>query len=196
MSDLDIERGRGGTHTDSSSESSESLEQYFERVSLLPSSASSSSSASPKTANYNSTEIIKTPDTATSENGSGEETSSRIVISTLSLLLIGVFISSADSTLVFATYTTITSEFGAFGDSAWLTTSYVLASCALQPIVGKLSDIYGRKGVLLSSYVVFAVGSVMTGVAQSMWQAIFARVVSGISSAGMVVIVSVLITGE
>jgi nitrate/nitrite transporter NarK len=192
MSDLDIERGPGGTHTDSSSESSESLEQFSERVSLLPSSLPSS----PKIPNYSSTEIIKASDTASSGNGSKEETSSKSVISILSLLLVGVFISSADGTLVFATYTTISSEFGAFGDAAWLTTSYVLATCALQPIVGKLSDIYGRKRVLLSSYVVFAVGSVMTGAAQSMWQAIFARVVSGASSAGMTVIVSVLITGE
>lgn len=95
-----------------------------------------------------------------------------------------------------ATYTTISSEFRAFGDAAWLTTSYVLGSCALQPIVGKLSDIYGRKGVLLSSYVVFAVGSVFTGASQSMWQVVVSRIVSGVGSAGMVVIVSVLITGE
>lgn len=192
MTDTDIERG--GTHTDTSSESSESLEEHTERVSLLTPNISSSN----KSPSYSSTSLNKSPSSPPSpENGSFSETSNpKNVISILSLLLIGVFISSADSTLVMATYTTISSEFRAFGDAAWLTTSYVLGSCALQPIVGKLSDIYGRKGVLLSSYVVFAVGSVFTGASQSMWQVVVSRIVSGVGSAGMVVIVSVLITGE
>lgn len=68
--------------------------------------------------------------------------------------------SNADGSLVMATYGTISSEFGALADASWLTTSYSLATCAIQPITGKLSDIYGRKGVLLASYVLFAVGSV------------------------------------
>lgn len=66
-----------------------------------------------------------------------------------------------------ATYGTISSEFGALADAAWLTTSYSLATCAVQPITGKLSDIYGRKPVLLVSYVLFAVGSVIWYVIQA-----------------------------
>jgi hypothetical protein len=84
-----------------------------------------------------------------------------LAIHVISLLLIGVFISNADGTLVLATYGTISSEFKAFGQGSWLTTSYALATCAVQPTVGKLSDIYGRKGVLLTSYVLFALGSVI-----------------------------------
>jgi hypothetical protein len=84
------------------------------------------------------------------------------VFAVISVLLIGVFVSSADGTLVMATYTTISSEFGSLANAAWLSTSYTLAMCAVQGIVGKLSDIYGRKGVLLVSYVIFAAGSVLT----------------------------------
>ncbi|KAG4427507.1 hypothetical protein IFR05_017011, partial [Cadophora sp. M221] len=93
-----------------------------------------------------------------------------------------------------ATYGTISSEFGALADASWLTTSYSLATCAVQPITGKLSDIYGRKGVLLGSYVLFAVGSVGCGIGQAMWQVIAGRVVAGLGAAGMTVIVSILIT--
>jgi hypothetical protein len=89
-----------------------------------------------------------------------QDSTSRGVLAIISLLLIGVFISNADGTLVLATYGTISSEFDAFGQGSWLTTSYALATCAVQPIVGKLSDIYGRKGVLLASYGLFAIGSV------------------------------------
>jgi MFS family permease len=62
---------------------------------------------------------------------------------------------------VLATYGTVSSEFGAFGSASWLTTSYALAMAAVQPIVGKLSDIYGRKVVLLISYILFATGSII-----------------------------------
>lgn len=73
----------------------------------------------------------------------------------------GVFIANADGTLVLATYETISSEFNSFGAASWLSTSFQLAVCAIQPLTGKLSDIYGRKGVILFSYVAFAIGSVI-----------------------------------
>lgn len=61
-----------------------------------------------------------------------------------------------------ATYGTISSEFDSFGDASWLTTGFTLATCAVQPLAGKLSDVYGRKAVLLVSYVLFAGGSIVT----------------------------------
>lgn len=78
------------------------------------------------------------------------------------LIFPGVFISYADGTLVLATYGTIASEFRALGDASWLTTSYSLAMCAVQPLTGKISDIYGRKPVLLISYGFFVIGCVLT----------------------------------
>jgi MFS family permease len=77
------------------------------------------------------------------------------------LIVTGVLIAHADSMLVLATYGTIASEFNALKEASWLTTSFSLAVCALQPITGKLSDIYGRKNVLLISYVFFAVGCII-----------------------------------
>jgi len=70
-------------------------------------------------------------------------------------------VASADGSLVLATYGTISSEFNAFGSASWLSTSFMLASCATQPLTGKLSDIYGRKAIVLTSYVFFAVGCVI-----------------------------------
>jgi MFS family permease len=70
----------------------------------------------------------------------------------------GVFISNADGSLVLATYGTISSEFGAFGGASWLSTGFMLSVCAVQPLTGKLSDIFGRKEVLLVSYVLFGIG--------------------------------------
>jgi MFS family permease len=69
-----------------------------------------------------------------------------------------------------------------------------MATCAAQLIVGKSSDIFGRKAVLLVCYGLFALGSGLCGLGQSMWQVIAGRAVAGIGGAGMTVIVAVLIT--
>ncbi|KAH8816386.1 major facilitator superfamily domain-containing protein [Xylogone sp. PMI_703] len=102
--------------------------------------------------------------------------------------------SNADGTLVLATYGTVSSEFGAFDSASWLTTSYSLAAAALQPLAGKLSDIYGRKGIIIISYTLFTAGALVTGTAQSMWQIIAGRILGGFGAAGMTVLVSILIT--
>lgn len=87
--------------------------------------------------------------------------------------------SNADGSIVLATHATIASDFRDLSNSSWIFTSYALAAAAAQPLVrfqlappihplpclqsarhqiGKLSDIYGRKAVLLTCYVLFAVG--------------------------------------
>jgi MFS family permease len=113
---------------------------------------------------------------------------------TISLLLIGVFMANVDSSLVLATNSAISSSFSQLRSASWLTTSYVMATCAAQPIVGKLSNIFGRKNILLISYGLFAIGSGLCGLGQSMWQVIVGRAIAGLGGAGMTVIVAVLIT--
>ncbi|KAF4986052.1 hypothetical protein FGRMN_11009 [Fusarium graminum] len=109
-------------------------------------------------------------------------------------LLIGVFTSNADGSLVLATHPVIASEFGKLQDSSWLFISFMLASAASQTTYGKLSDIFGRKSVLISSYGLFALGCALVGAGQSMWQVILGRVISGSGGAGMTAMASVIIT--
>lgn len=162
--------------SDSSSESSESLDSYSERISLLPKDDDL------VVADYKSTAIVTAESSQSQDVESdpllgGEELPQGGVFAIIGLLLIGenypycldvlltsdpgVFIANADGTLVLATYGTISSEFHAFGAASWLTTSFSLAVCSVQPLTGKLSDIYGRKAVLLFSYITFAIGSVI-----------------------------------
>ncbi|KAF5653743.1 major facilitator family transporter [Fusarium heterosporum] len=109
-------------------------------------------------------------------------------------LLIGVFTSNADGSLVLATHPVIASEFGKLQDSSWLFISFMLASAASQTTYGKLSDIFGRKSVLIFSYGLFALGCALVGAGQSMWQVILGRVISGSGGAGMTAMASVIIT--
>lgn len=53
----------------------------------------------------------------------------------ISVLLIGVFVSQTDITLVMATYAQIASDFGELERGSWVLSSYLLASCVTQPIV-------------------------------------------------------------
>lgn len=109
------------------------------------------------------------------------------------ILLIGSFISNADSSLLLATHPIIGSEFGALHDSSWLLTSFALAQAATQPLYGKLSDIYGRKSMLLLAYALFAFGCALVGIGTSMPTLILGRVISGAGSSGMTALVSILI---
>lgn len=135
-----------------SSESSESVSIASETVSLL--------SPRQDVVNYKSTPVA-----IESSPLLPPATSTRTQIHTaayaiIPLLLVGVFLSNADGSIVLATYGLISSTFHSFSDASWLTTSFSLATCAVQPLTGKLSDVYGRKNILLFSYLLFAIGMI------------------------------------
>ncbi|KAF2217754.1 hypothetical protein CERZMDRAFT_108408 [Cercospora zeae-maydis SCOH1-5] len=116
------------------------------------------------------------------------------VYATISVLLLGVFVAQVDASLVLATYGTVASSFGDLDSGSWLLSAFVLAQCVAQPLYGKLSDIYGRKHCLQAAYILFALGTTMTGLGQSMTQVIGGRVVQGAGSAGITSLVSIIIT--
>ncbi|KAI0520684.1 major facilitator superfamily transporter [Xylaria bambusicola] len=125
----------------------------------------------------------------------GEERYSRaFVAQVVGALLIGVFTSNVDGSLVLATHPVISSEFHDLEDSSWLFISFWLAGAATQSLYGKICDIYGRRTILVISYGLFAVGCAVIGLGQSMWQIILGRALSGSGQAGMWVLAAVVIT--
>ncbi|KAJ5337246.1 Vacuolar membrane amino acid uptake transporter [Penicillium brevicompactum] len=116
------------------------------------------------------------------------------VATIIAVLLLGEFISNADGTLVIAAAGRISSEFNRLRDASWLSTGYTLGLCAAQPMYGKLSDIYGRKPLLLLSYLLFAVGCILSGIASQMNLVILGRAISGMGGAGTMTISSIIIT--
>ncbi|KAI0012182.1 major facilitator superfamily domain-containing protein [Xylariaceae sp. FL0662B] len=165
---------------------------------------SSSSSSSIRSATEGPTPITKygSPVASDEEQCQPEESpsipseeiySSRFIVKVVVALLVGVFASNADGSLVIATHAVIASEFNDLEDSSWLLISFLLAGAATQSLYGKLSDIYGRKSVLLACYALFIVGCALIGIGQSMWQVILGRIISGSGGSGMTTLAAVII---
>ena len=100
-------------------------------------------------------------------------------------LLTVSFLGALDHTVVSTSLATVAGELGALEQMAWVVVGFTLAATVLLPVMGKLGDIVGPRLVFLVSLAVFIVASFVCGFAQDMTQLIIARVLQGMSSAGL-----------
>jgi MFS family permease len=112
-----------------------------------------------------------------------------IIIVALSLL---AFISALDTMIVTTALPTITQEIGGAADYVWIGNSFVFASSVLQPLVGQLADILGRKLPTVASIVLFIVGSGIAGAASNSAAFIAGRAVQGIGAGGIYVLIDIV----
>ncbi|KAG0199455.1 hypothetical protein BGX28_007279 [Mortierella sp. GBA30] len=108
-------------------------------------------------------------------------------------LMLGIFLSSLDQTIVSVCTNKIASEFNSLSEIPWIGTSYLLTSTTFQPLYGKGSDIFGRKATFLFAITVFLVGSALCGAAQSMIWMIVARGIAGVGAGGIMSMVMIII---
>lgn len=95
---------------------------------------------------------------------------------------------------VFATaLPTIVGELDGVDQMLWVTTAYILAATITMPIYGKLGDLYGRKGLLITAIVLFMVGSVVGGIAQGMPELLVGRVIQGLGGGGLMILSQAII---
>src|SRR3954466_10923466 len=76
-------------------------------------------------------------------------------------LMLAAFLAALNQTIIATALPTIGRRFGDFENLSWVVTAYLLTSTAVSPLYGKLSDIYGRRRMLLIGIGVFVAGSVM-----------------------------------
>lgn len=95
-------------------------------------------------------------------------------------LLIGMLVSSISQTIVGPALPRIVAELGGMEHYSWVATGAMLASAIVVPIVGKLSDMWGRRGFYIAGLVIFMIGSVMSGFATNFWFLVAARAVQGL----------------
>ena len=111
--------------------------------------------------------------------------SRREVLSVLSGLLLATFLASLDQTIVATSLSTMAQDLNGWSLMAWVVSAYLVASTVTTPIYGRLSDLYGRRPILLVSIALFVFASVLCALSQTMPQLIAARVVQGIGGGGL-----------
>jgi EmrB/QacA subfamily drug resistance transporter len=106
-------------------------------------------------------------------------------------LMVTLLLSALDQTIVGTAMPRIIAELQGFDHYAWVTTAYLLSSTTVVPIVGKLSDIYGRKLFLIGGTALFVLASALCGLSQDLTQLIVFR---GLQGVGAGVLMSMVFT--
>jgi EmrB/QacA subfamily drug resistance transporter len=114
---------------------------------------------------------------------------SRIVVGVLLTMLLAAL----DQVVVATALPTIAASLGDVENMSWVVTANLLAATAVTPLYGKLSDIYGRRTMLLIAIGVFAAGSLACALAPSMLALILARALQGLGGGGLMSLVQTIV---
>lgn len=121
--------------------------------------------------------------------------SHRAKMEILFAILMGLFLGALDQTIVSVALPRIITELGGQDLYTWTVTIYLLTSTITVPFYGKLSDLYGRKPMLMIGIVIFLIGSALSGLSQNMTQLIIFRGIQGLG-AGALFPVSLAVIGD
>ncbi|QQE80372.1 MDR family MFS transporter [Alicyclobacillus sp. SO9] len=110
-------------------------------------------------------------------------------------LMVATFLAAMDNTVVSTAMPTIVSSLGGLKLFSWVFSAYMLTMAVTTPIYGKLADLFGRKIIFTIGTILFLLGSMLSGLAQSMDQLIWFRAFQGIG-AGAVLPVTLTIIGD
>ncbi|ORY09464.1 major facilitator superfamily-domain-containing protein [Clohesyomyces aquaticus] len=107
---------------------------------------------------------------------------------------IAVLLVALDITIVTTALPTISEHFHSAAGYTWIGSAYLIANAAATPVWGKISDIWGRKPILLLTNAIFFIGSLLAAVSININMLIAARVVQGIGGGGLIVLVNITIS--
>ena len=100
-------------------------------------------------------------------------------------LMLGMLLAALDQMIVSTALPTIVKDLHGLEHISWVVTAYLLASTVCMPLYGKLGDQYGRKPVFVFVIVIFLIGSILCGMAQSMTMLIIFRAIQGLGGGGL-----------
>jgi EmrB/QacA subfamily drug resistance transporter len=100
-------------------------------------------------------------------------------------VMTGMFLAAIDGTIVNTALPTIVGDLGSLSQAPWITVGYLLTQTIATPIVGKLSDIFGRKQTYQASILLFLVASVLAAASQNMLELVGFRALQGVGAGGL-----------
>ena len=110
-------------------------------------------------------------------------------------ILLAIFLAALDQTIVGTALPTIVSQLHGNDLYTWVVTIYLLTATISGPIYGKLSDLFGRRPMVMIGVSVFLIGSALSGLSQEMWQLIAARGLQGLG-AGAIFPIALAVIGD
>src|SRR5438270_3011641 len=117
-----------------------------------------------------------------SEQETGRRLHGIALISVITALMLTLLLEALDQTVVGTALPKIIGTLQGFDRYTWAVTAYILASTTMIPIVGKLSDQFGRKWFLIVGTAIFLLGSALSGASQTMNQFIAFRALQGLGA--------------
>jgi len=100
-------------------------------------------------------------------------------------IMLAMFLGALDQTIVATALPTIGRSFNDVENLSWIVTAYLLTATAVTPLYGKLSDIHGRRGIMLIGILLFIAGSIACALAPNMTALILGRVLQGLGGGGL-----------
>jgi EmrB/QacA subfamily drug resistance transporter len=119
------------------------------------------------------------------QHASGLDLPRREKMEILFAILLALFLGALDQTVVGTALPQVVTDLGGNDYYTWVVTIYLLTSTITVPFYGKLSDLLGRKPILLFGITVFLIGSALSGLSQTMWQLILFRGIQGIGAGSL-----------
>ncbi|WOH18427.1 MDR family MFS transporter [Paenarthrobacter sp. GOM3] len=130
---------------------------------------------------------------STPVRAAGEVLTHRQTLTVMVGLMLGMFLSSLDQTIVSTSIYTIANDLDGLSLQAWATTAYLITSTVSTPLYGKLSDIFGRRPLYLTAILVFLAGSLYAGSVHSMTELAIARGIQGLGAGGLLALALTII---
>lgn len=106
-----------------------------------------------------------------------------------------IFLAALDQSIVGTALPRIVEQFNGLSELSWVVTAYLLTSTITIPISGKLSDIFGRRKMILAGILIFVIGSMLTGLSWNMGSLIAFRALQGVGG-GIIFSSSFAIIGD
>ena len=131
--------------------------------------------------------------TTVAEPAPSGEMTHREVLVIMSGLMMALLLAALDQTIIASSMRVVADDLNGLSMQAWATTAYLITATVTTPLYGKLSDLYGRKPLMMIAMSVFLVGSVLSGFATSMYELAAFRAVQGLGAGGLFSLVLAII---
>jgi len=124
----------------------------------------------------------------------GQRLTGRELFTLFGALMLTMLLAALDQTIVGTALPTIVGDLDGMSEYTWVVTAYLIATAASTPLYGKLSDLYGRRPIILIAIAIFLVSSALAGLSQTMLELILFRGLQGLGAGGLMTLAFTIVS--